>query len=115
MFGSNFDQNFGIPAFPLQGMDPQGGMLGANSPQSPVAGQSLAGSPQVGPAAASPLPASGGGMAQPSAPASLGAQSPLGAGALVPGAGGAMPPQTPETPSAPPAAGVGSPFGRPNG
>ena len=107
MFGSNFDANFGIPAFPLQGMDPQGGMLGTNIPPDPNAGPA----PQTAPPPAAPP--------SPAGPAALGA-SPLGGGPLAPSVGGAPanPPGAtggpPETPAAaPPAAGIGSPFGKP--
>jgi hypothetical protein len=110
MFGSNFDANFGIPAFPLQGVDPQGGLFGVNTPplSDPAAAQS--GSPLALPGGpASPTSASGApATAGPSQP-SLGAPSPLGGGVLSPG-GGAAPSPAPET--AAPAAGVGSPFGR---
>jgi len=105
MFGSNFFGNFGIPEqqpFPYQGADPQGGMLGPNTPGP---GQSAA---PGGPAApAAPIA----GQGTPPAPPTLGAPSPLAGSPLAPG-GGMTPPQ-PEQPGQAPAAGVGSPFGRP--
>lgn len=106
MFGSNFDANFGIPTFP-QGIDAQGGYLGANAP---VPGQQP--SQNVAPAApASPIGAPTGGQpAAPAAPA-LGSPSPLAGGPLSPGGG--QPPQAPAPEAGvAPAAGVGSPFGR---
>lgn len=90
MFGSSFDQNFGLPAFPFQGADPQGGALGVNVP------------PQSDPAAAQAAPPVPGGplsAPQSGAPAqpALGAPSPLGPGALSPA--GPLP-GAPETPAA---------------
>ena len=107
MFGSNFNANFGIPDFPMQGMDPQGGMFGANQPViDPAAG---APSQQPGQPPAAGLPAA------PQQPG-IGQPSPMGGGVLSPGAGA-----TPQMPGAPvastqgtaPAAGLSSPFGKP--
>jgi hypothetical protein len=106
MFGSDFDRVFGIPAFPLQGADAQGGLFASNI-QAPDA------NPGAGPA---PMP----GAPPPSAPAAASPAGPaaLGAGPLAPAT-----PQAPGQPAAmpdggsmtppPPAAGIGSPFGRP--
>jgi hypothetical protein len=108
VFGSNFDQVFGIPAFPLQGADAQGGLFGANI-QPPGA------SDQVG---NGPAPLTGAPTAPPSAagPAALGANNPLGAGPLAPPSGLGQPAPAPDggmmTPP-PPAAGISSPFGKP--
>ena len=44
LVGSDFFGNFGLPPFPMQGMDPQGGYLGVNNPL-PAADHSLPGSP----------------------------------------------------------------------
>lgn len=85
MFGSNFMANFGIPDFGYQNADAQGGFLGPNAP----AGQL---SPNAAPQS------------------SIAAPNPLGGGPLSPGGGQ---PQPPEPPQAPPAAGLGSPFGKP--
>lgn len=90
MFGSNFFGNFGLPDFPYQGADPQGGYLGGNVPNDPL-GQN----------------------AQPPAatPPAIAAPSPLAGGPLAPGAGQTpqQPNANPESPQAP-AAGIGSPF-----
>jgi len=108
MFGSNFDANFGIPAFPVQGMAPQGGLSGATAPDQ--GGNAMPGVPAAPPAAPPAMagpPAAG-------APPALGAASPLSAGALAPGAA-APPAPAPDQGmgQAPPAAGIGSPFGKP--
>lgn len=114
MFG-DFYQNFGLN-FPLQGADPQGGLLGANSPPGPP--QSGVGSPEAAggaplaptaPAApaASLSPAAGVGGASPS-PTAAGSplSSPLGMGQAT------TAPTNPAEPSPmAPAAGVGSQFG----
>lgn len=107
MFGSNFDANFGIPAFPVQGLDPQGGMFGPTAPD-PSGAAPMPGIPTAPPAAAPGAPPAG---AQPT----LGATpSPLGAGPLAPGTAAAPPPAPDQgMGQAPPAAGLGSPFGKP--
>lgn len=105
MFGSSYDTNFGLPAFPFQGADPQGGYLGVNvSPEADPAAagaQSLPGGPTSSPTGAAP--------AAPAPPAA----SPLAGGPLSPG--GAAPlggvPDTSQGQA--PAAGIGSPFGKP--
>jgi hypothetical protein len=109
MFGSNFDTNFGLPAFPFQGIDPQGGALAPN--QSPAADPSLPGSPPAPPAAAPSLPGGGG----PAQPALGGTTSPLGGGILAPGGQNPqqLAQQVPEQNQAP-AAGIGSPFQKAN-
>jgi hypothetical protein len=104
MFGSNFMANFGIPDFPYQGTDAQGGYLGANAAPTPMGGQSQNAAPSPG-AAAAPGPA---------ATPPLGQSSPLAGGPLSPGGGQPQtPPSTPEIGGSAPAAGIGSPFGRP--
>jgi len=112
MFG-NFEQTFGLPAFPMEGMDPQGGLFGANFAPSSDATQN------AGPALSLPgpetMPTGGtppaGGLPPAALTPSLGAPSPLSAGALAPGAGLAQP--TGDQIAAP-AAGIGSQFGKPN-
>ena len=102
MFGSNFDANFGIPAFPFDGMDPQGGMLGTNV--QPPAGQPA---PAAPPAAAAPPSGP-----TPAAPPAPGAPSPLGGGVLAPGGAQQQPAPTDSAQGQAPAAGIGSPFGK---
>lgn len=117
MFGSNFTANFGIPDFPFQGVDAQGGMFAPNTAmpgQNPSQNAAPAiGQPMTNPAAS---PGAVGGAAPPAAP------SPFAGGPLSPGGG--VPPSA-ATPgaihtsdntieqTAPPAAGIGSPFGKP--
>ncbi len=114
MFGSNFDTNFGLPAFPFQGQDPQGGMLGTNvptgDPTAPGSDSLLPGGPTAPQPAAGAAPAVG----LPAAPPqpALGAPSPLGGGVLSPGAGAPQPSLGNPTDQTAPAAGVGSPFGK---
>ncbi len=100
MFGSDFFAQFGIPAFPLQGMDPQGGALGTNVPPQIDPSGNHTSSPPAGQPPASP-PASG-------------AYNPLALGPLSPGGGaaGVSQPTPPEQAPAP-AAGIGSQFGKP--
>lgn len=110
MFGSNFDANFGIPDFPYQGADPQGGYLGTNVPgpqqsqfAAPEGGQLNVGAPAATPDVAPQSSA-------------IAAPNPLSAGPLAPG--GASPQQHAPAPTGtvvepPPAAGLGSPFGKP--
>ena len=105
MFGSNFDANFGIPTFP-QAIDAQGGYLGPNAAPDPMASQNAAVTTPVAPIGAP----TGGLPATPAAPA-LGSPSPLAGGPLSPG-GPQTQPAAPEAGIAP-AAGIGSPFGRP--
>lgn len=81
MFGSDFFGNFGIPNFPFQGSDPQGGLLGPNVSQN-AAPENMA----VG-AVTNPVGA-----------------SPLGGGALAPGAGAPQTPASPQNPQASPLA-----------
>ena len=108
MFGSNFTANFGIPDFPYQGADAQGGYLAPNAPgQDP----SQNAAPAIGQPTTNPVASTGavGGAAPPAAP------SPLAGGPLAPGG---APPTQPTAPdggmmTAPPAAGIGSPFGKP--
>jgi hypothetical protein len=108
VFGSNFDEIFGIPAFPFQGADAQGGMLGANI-QPPDANPNAGPAPLAGAPPAAPPSAAG--------PAALGAANPLGGGPLASAVG--TPPNPPginpqpEGSQPPPAAGIGSPFGKP--
>lgn len=107
MFGSNFFANFGIPEF--SGIDPQGGIFG------PTAGQPPTGQPgpqSLGQAAGPDLPGGPAApAAQPATPPPGGAASALSPGPLSPGA---SPQPQPEGGSPAPAAGVASPFGRPN-
>ena len=107
MFGSNFTANFGIPDFPYQGADAQGGYLGANAAPTPTGG------PSQNVAIGQPTTNPGAPTAGPAATPALGQPSPLAGGPLSPGG---PPPQTqptvPEATTAP-AAGIGSPFGRP--
>lgn len=120
MFGSNFFGNFGLPDFPYQGMDPQGGMLGNNIDT---------GIPASGPTAAPPSAAPAGGIAAPqAAPAPVAQGNAAGASPLGPSSplaptpprmsdpGPAAAPQQLNDvggPMQPPAAGIASPFGRP--
>ena len=113
MFG-NFDQKFGLPAFPLEGIDPQGGLFGVNVPPSsdPTAAQPLPGSAQPTPRAGMPAPAAG--LPEKGAQPALGAPSPLGGGVLSPGSGLGPVSMNDPGPREAPAAGVGSPFGKVN-
>jgi hypothetical protein len=108
MFGSNFNQVFGIPTFP-QNVDAQGGYLGPNAVPDPMSSQpSQNAAPPIGQPATSPTAPTAG----PAATPALGQSSPLAGGPLAPG--GAQPQQpTPDAAQAPPAAGIGSPFGKP--
>lgn len=104
MFG-NFDQNFGIPAFPYQGQDPQGGFLGTNV--APESDPAAAGAVSLPGGPTSPQPsAPAAGMSPAPQPPTVGSPSPLAGGPLAPQA-------TPPTPETAPAAGIGSPFGKP--
>lgn len=110
MFGPNFAEHFGIPnlEFPMQGIDPQGGLFGPNAPN-----EALIGSQPLGPQSTAPSPSapSAGlqGAAQPAPePAPPTAASPLGN----PMQAGAQPMQQPQQPTAP-IAGMGSPLGMP--
>jgi len=103
VFGSNFFANFGIPEFPYQGVDPQGGALAPNAP--------MPGSDPVSQNAAQPAaPAAG---APPTAPPQP--SSPLAGGPLSPMTSPQQPqaPIQPDQASAAPAAGIGSQFGKP--
>jgi hypothetical protein len=101
MFGSNFGANFGLPDFPLQGMDPQGGYLGVNvepSAAPAAAGSAVGGLPggpvssaPPGPTPGSPVPAP-----QPSLGSPLAQPSPLAPGAAAQSLGGAQPDSTTE-------------------
>ena len=108
MFGSNFDANFGIPTFP-QGIDAQGGYLGPNAPAVGQDPMSQNAAPSIGQPTAPAAPTAGG----PAATPALGQPSPLAGGPLSPG--GAQPQTQPTSPEAgvAPAAGIGSPFGKP--
>lgn len=99
MFGSNFFTNFGIPEF--SGIDAQGGMFGTTAPQpGQMPGQAeLPGGPITPPATQTP--------ASPPGAAALSA-GPLALG------GGQTPPPQPDAGPPAPAAGVSSPFGKPN-
>src|ERR1700733_381246 len=108
MFGSNFDANFGIPQFPFQGTDPQGGLFGANfsgdAGGSPDTGGGLG---NVAPSAAPAAPPAGAGQGP--APSSmlqtpLTSASPLSTGQAPPAAA------TPLTSPLPSSAGIGSPL-----
>ena len=108
MFGSNFTANFGIPDFPYQGADAQGGYLAPNAPgQDP----SQNAAPSIGQPTTNPVASTGeiGGAAAPASP------SPLAGGPLAPGGAGVgtAPAPAPEAGGAAPAAGIGSPFGKP--
>jgi hypothetical protein len=104
VFGSNFAANFGIPDFGYQNADPQGGYLGTNAPAEALS-QNAA--PAGQPATSNPV--------APAPTGSIAAPSPLAGGPL--SLGGAQTPQqpnaNPEPSQAPPAAGLGSPFGKP--
>lgn len=118
----DFLQNFGIPSFPFEGVDPQGGLLAPNVPGDPGAAGQMPGSQP--PAAQTPpqamLTGNPGGQpaaGQPPAPAGpspLG--SPLTLGNASPASGVAStlgaPSGNPAQSSDAPAAGVGSPFQR---
>jgi hypothetical protein len=110
MFGSNFTANFGIPEFPFQGTDAQGGLFAPNAP-----GQDMSQNAAPGPAA--PMGGITPAIGQPTAPQSAtpAAPSPLAGGPLSPGGAAPQQPAAPDggmmTP--PPAAGIGSPFGKP--
>src|SRR5262252_6521949 len=91
MFGSNYDQIFGRPPFPFEGVDPQGGLFGSGAGGAELGGiaglaqrnptaagavaTGLAGTPAAGPAGASALHGSGpdatGGSIGPSASPSV--------------------------------------------
>ena len=106
MFGSNFDQVFGIPAFPLQGADAQGGLFGANI-QPPGAADQVGNGP-------APLTGAPPAPPSPAGPAALGANNPLGGGPLAPPSLGQPASAPPDGGMmTPPAAGIGSPFGKP--
>ena len=104
MFGSNFNANFGIPEIP-DPTAPQAGMMAQPGMMDP----SAAPPQQPGQPPAAGLPAA------PQMPG-IGSPSPMGGGVLSPGAGA-----TPQMPGAPvdstqgtaPAAGLNSPFGKP--
>jgi hypothetical protein len=105
MFGSSFNQNFGIPdqpSFPFQGQDPQGGLFGQNVPAPDTTND--AGGPPAAPAEGQPT--------SPGVP-SLGSPSPLAGGPLAPGGAAPTPPKMTDPGQAAPAAGIGSPFGAP--
>lgn len=107
MFGSSFDQNFGLPAFPYQGIDPQGGALGVNV--EPTADPAAAGSAALPGGPTSSTPGS-----MPAAPTPATLSSPLGAGPLSPtGATPTLGAPSDASQGQAPAAGVGSPFGKP--
>ena len=108
MFGSDFFGNFGIPQFPFQGMDPQGGMLAGNIPP-PGQNTDTTGQQPANVAPAAGLPASPKMPAVGSAGPLGGAVQPPGAGAPLQSLGGPVDPNQ----GAAPAAGLGSPFGRP--
>lgn len=118
MFGSNFFANFGLPDFPYQGMDPQGGMLGNNidlgmSPAGPTAapgGAAPAGGIAAPQAAAPAAPQGNAAGASP-----LGPSSPLAPTPPRMSDPGPAPQQLNDVggPMQPPAAGIASPFGRP--
>lgn len=106
-------QQFGLN-FPLQTIDPQGGMLGPNAPTTPEVGsQSLGGT--GAPTMAAPQAPQGTPPAAPSAAAattpSPPASSPLGS-PLAPGGAGLSGQPTPDSGPTAPAAGVGSPLGK---
>ena len=112
MFGADYMQQFGLN-FPLQTIDSQGGLLGPNAPTTPEIGsQSLGGTPtaptMAAPQANPPGPGapSAAGATTPTPPAA----SPLGS-PLAPG-GNPMG-ETPDNAPTAPAAGMGSPLGRP--
>ena len=108
MFGSNFMANFGIPEFPYQGADAQGGMFAANAP---VPGQPP--SQNAAPSPGQPASNPGAPAPSPAATPALGQPSPLAGGPLAPGGGQSQaPPSTPEIGGSAPAAGIGSPFGK---
>ncbi len=105
MFGSNFSGNFGLPDFPYQGQDPQGGYLGVNiepSADPAAAGSAVGGLPggPITPAPGGSTPGSPVPAPQPSLGSPLAQPSPL-----------APPSQSPVHDAAP-AAGVGSPFNK---
>lgn len=112
MFGSNFMANFGIPDFPFQGTDAQGGMF---APNAAIPGQDP--SQNAAPGSAAPMGGITPAIGQPTAPQSAtpAAPSPLAGGPLAPGGQAPQQPAAPDggmmTP--PPAAGIGSPFGKP--
>ena len=108
MFGADYMQQFGLN-FPLQTIDSQGGLLGPNAPTTPEIGsQSLGGSLAAPTMAAPQAPAAPtAGAATPTPPAA----SPLGS-PLAPG-GNPMG-EAPDTAPTAPAAGMGSPLGRPS-
>jgi hypothetical protein len=98
VFGSNFFANFGIPEFPYQGVDAQGGALATNLP---AAGVGTNPSQNAAPPPTAPQP-----------PGS--ASSPLAPGPLAMGGGMTQQPTSTQQPDATaPAAGVGSQFGKP--
>lgn len=108
MFG-DFAQNFGLP-FPFQQADTQGGLFGLNAPTAPTETGSgslsaTGGTPQGGLPGAPTVPADPTANAIPGAVSlAAGQGSPLAAGSATPG-------QVFTNPA--PAAGQGSPFGRP--
>lgn len=106
MFGSNFAGNFSLPEPQYQNMDAQGGALAPNVPNAP-SGNQLPGGPTSSTQPATPDPGLPG-AATPTPLASPLAGGPLAAGAV---------PQPGSAPDASqgqaPAAGVGSPFGKP--
>lgn len=118
MFGSNYDQVFGIPAFPNQGIDAQGGLFAANT--GPAISSDLGGSHGMDQPPATPGLGSSPGLVKSApdvAPATgvasggtPGAGSPFALGS--PLTGTSWP--SPQQPAPAPAAGVGSPFGGPN-
>lgn len=100
MFGSNFDANFGIPAFPFQSADPQGGLFGTNIDPAQTGGTDVTGQPSQQITQQAPLAVS----SQPSSASPL-AASPL--------AGTSSLNSAPQQTTAAPAAGLGSQFGNP--
>ena len=113
MFGADYMQQFGLN-FQMQGADPQGGLLGVNAPTAPEIGsQSLGGTPTA-PTMAAPQANPPG----PGAPSAAGATTPTPSAAsplvspLAPG-GNPMGEASDNAPTAP-AAGMGSPLGKPS-
>ena len=114
MFGADYMKQFGLE-FPMQGIDAQGGLLAPNAPVAPEIGsQSLGGTttpaapamaaPQTGTAGAGG--AGGGGAATPTPPAASPLGSPLALGGNPMG-------EAPDNAPTAPAAGMGSPLGKP--
>jgi hypothetical protein len=107
VFGS-YEQQFGLPAFPFQGQDAQGGLLGQNIPGADQGtGLQLPDPSQIGAGVGAPQPAAGVPTQSPPGADLTGRNSPF---------AGPLAPQSPLVPGggagltgrdAPPAAGIG--------